>query len=411
MSKLGDAYRSIQRSLLSPCEKARRAAYYEDHLTTMKRTSNNINIAGNSGTHLLILLVLDLVWAPILLAQEFPELESEPLSIEISVESTDANDTVEKSESEADLLAAEQARRRALEISREQAAREAAIIDLQSNLGVYSPELQEAYSDFGAFYREIEDYESAVEMYSEALQVARINTGLQSEQQLPIIEELVVTNTRQKDWQAVDDLKHLNYQIVRRLYEPDDESYLEAMQAFGSWKLRVIRENILDLPPRGILNTATDLSEFYERELSRIESQPSVVPESLLTMIYGKTQADLTLARSVAGTPYTAFQGNASRYVTETRCRNVRRNGQVVRDCVQVQVENPRYRQSQRDAKNFALGRYVKRIESSIERLRIIRATNRDLSASEIAMLDTQIAELSTESDQILRSGRSFITF
>ena len=107
-------------------------------------------------------------------------------------------------------------------------------------------------------------------------------------------------------------------------------------------KLRVVRENLLVQSGRELLNTAGELSLFYERVIEGVELQPAVSREDLLTVIYGKSQIDLTLARSVARTPYTAFEGTENPYINQTRCSNVRNSqGQAVRQCFTVQVEKP----------------------------------------------------------------------
>lgn len=301
---------------------------------------------------------------------------------------------------------------RILEIGRQQSARREAIITMQSDLGIYDPALQEAYSDFGAFYNEIEDYENAVGSHTDALQVARINTGLYSAEQLPIIDALILNNGKLRDWEKVDDLHELDNFVSRRVYSADDSAYIASIEEYGRWKLRVVRENVLSLSSRALMERAIDLSEFYSRELDRIELQTDLEPESLLGIILSKTQTDLTLARSIARAPFTSFEGTASRYVTESRCRNARNaQGQVVRQCQNVQVENPRYRQSQRDAKNMELRRYTRQIENSIERMRRIRISSDSLSEVEKLSLDMQIAELETESLQLSRSGNSLFRF
>ena len=300
----------------------------------------------------------------------------------------------------------------ALEISREVTARLGYIENMQGELGVYDAALIEAYSDFAGFYMELEDYSNAVRFYNEALQIARINTGLYSEQQLPIIEALINNNGKLKEWPEVDDLHQLNYHISSRLYDFSDSEYLTAVEHFGGWKLRVVRENLLDLNGRRLLNTAEDLSDFYKMVIESAEQQMDIKPERLLRMVYGKTETDLTLARSIAATPYTSFEGTASRYVNQTRCQNVRNSqGQVVRNCFTVQVENPRYRQSQRDAKQIILKRYNGEITRSIERLHHIMDNNNGLTNGERQQLEIRIVELANESEQLLRAARRTLLF
>lgn len=332
----------------------------------------------------------------------------------IEIDSRDSQSGLEQEDEQPELTPEEVAaiQARAEEINRELVARQNAIQAMQSDLGIYSPALQEAYSDFGAFYNEIEDFESAVGLHSDALQVARINNGLYSPEQLPIIAALIRNNRELQAWDEVDNLYELNYFVASRAYSPSDAQYISSVEEYGRWKLRVIRENKLDLSSRSLLDKTTELSAFYGRVLNSADALPDSEPERLLGIVTAKTQTDLTLARSIASTPYTAFQGTVSQFVTQTRCRNSRNaQGQTSRQCVNVQVENPRYRQSQRDAKSIALRRYTRQIESSIERMRNVRMNSESLSVAEQQSLDSQIAELETESIQLNRSGRRIFTF
>lgn len=311
------------------------------------------------------------------------------------------------SDSEQASAESEQDRQRQLEISRELTQRQQAIDEMLGELGVYSPALQEAYSDLASFYTEIEDYDSAIALYSDALQVARINTGLYSEQQLPLIRQLIDNNDKLKQWQEVDDLQQLNYHISSRLFELGDAAFIAAAEEYGSWKLRLLQENLLDFNYRAYSNTAQDLSQFYESVINNIETQTDSQPRDVLKLLYAKTEIDLTLARSVANTPYTAFEGTASRYVYQTRCQNVRgANGQVVRQCVNVQVENPRYRQSQRDAKQLEMNRHSRAMRRSIEKLQLIKDQSTDMAASEKQALEVQITQLQVQFDQVVRLSR-----
>ncbi len=308
-------------------------------------------------------------------------------------------------ELEEELRAAERAR--AEETARQFDLRLQAIDEMQGSLGIYAPQLQEAYADLGALYLEMEDYDSAISVYTDALQISRINTGLYSEQQLPIIQSLIESNGQLRNWEAADDLQELRYHISSRLYRLDDPAYLEAAQDYGVWKLRLLRENLLDLGYRAYARSAEDLSEFYERLIANMDVQPNYRPENMIDIFQGKSEADLVLVRAIASTPYTAFEGTASRYINQQRCRNVRNSaGQVVRECVNVQVENPRYRQSQVDAKRFAMDRSVRDVQESIDRLRQIYEQG-DLSRAQRDTLESQIAELETETYQLRRQSRS----
>ena len=327
---------------------------------------------------------------------------------QIGGEEFDTFDTQEGKGSVEEDLRNEQERARDAELARELTLRRQAIDEMQGSQGIYSPALQEAYGDLAALYTEIEDFESAIRVYTDALQISRINAGLYSDEQLPIIASLIEGNSQLRNWEETDDLHELRYHISSRLYELGDFAYLEAAENYGEWKLRLLRQNLLDLGYRAYSRNAEDLSDFYERLLENFEAQEGTRPESLIGIIRGKSETDLVLARAIASTPYTAFEGTASRYLNQQRCRNVRNaSGQVVRECVNVQVENPRYRQSQRDAKQFAMSRRTRAVQESIDRLRQIHAQSSELGRVERDQLEAQIAELETEAFQLLRQSRS----
>ncbi|MFT7470653.1 MAG: hypothetical protein ACI8XU_000545 [Kiritimatiellia bacterium] len=327
---------------------------------------------------------------------------------QIGEEEFDTFDTQEAIDSAEEDLRNEQERLREAEFARELDLRRQAIDEMQGSQGIYSPQLQEAYGDLAALFAEVEDFESAIRVYTDALQISRINTGLFSDEQLPIIASLIDNNIQLSNWEETDDLHELRYHISSRFYELGDLAYLEAAENYGEWKLRLLRQNLLDLGYRAYSRNAEDLSGFYERLLDNLEIQTDTRPANLIGIITGKSETDLVLARAIASTPYTAFEGTVSRYINQQRCRNVRNAaGQLVRECVNVQVENPRYRQSQVDAKQFAMSRRTRAVQESIDRLRQIYDTSSDLGRVERAELEAQIAELETQAFQLLRQSRS----
>lgn len=331
------------------------------------------------------------------------------LFAQLQVSAQEDSDAPEGLVEEIELSEEEQAaaQARALEISRELQARRQAIELMQSEQGIYSPDLQEAYSDLASFYDEIEDYDSAVSTLGDALQITRINTGLYSEQQLPLINQMIGSNSKLQEWQSVDDLHELLLHINSRIHELDSPSYLLAAEGYGSWKLQLLRENLLELSARGLSNTADNLSDYYESLIKRVEAQEGNNSDNLLKILYGKTEVDLALATYIARIPYTAFEGLAAPYINQTRCQNVRNTaGAVVRQCYSVRIENPRYRQSQRDAKRFELNRHNRSVQASLERMEQIGVESSTLSSSERGELDAQIATFQARIQQTVRLGR-----
>ena len=299
-----------------------------------------------------------------------------------------------------------------LALARELEQRERHVEDLRGELGVYHPALQEAYGELGGFHLELEDYEQSVTVYSDALEIARINEGLYSESQLRIIDAMITGNEGLAEWEAVDDLHQFRYHMASRLWELTDSRHLAAIGTWGGWKMRAIRDDLLGDSSWGVQAAIDDAGSVYRRAISALELVPEARPRDLASLVRGKAELDIYMMRAVADTPYNYFPSSAPRYVNQIRCRIAPGpNGQTVRQCVNVQVENPRYRDSQRDNKRIALMRYSIAIKDGIERLTAIRDRGNGLSRSELAEIDARIAQLEAEKQRNVRRGRRDFVF
>jgi tetratricopeptide (TPR) repeat protein len=300
----------------------------------------------------------------------------------------------------------------ALEISLELERRQQAIDQARSELGLYDPSLVELYDDLARFYQEQGDHEQALALYKEAFQITRINTGLNSEQQLPYIDKVIQSSLAMNDWQQADDMHQLRYYLKNRLYDPADPRFAAAIAELGDWKLRVMRENLLAESYRAIGSEAEALSEIYREGIARIEASPSYREDTLLPLYRGKSHADLEVARVLAETPYQYFEGTVSEYVYETVCTSVRdAQGNLVRQCSNIRRLNPRYRESQQDSKRIAVNRSVREVQASLDTLTGILARNPGIPAGERERLTSEIREMQTEFLRIQRGTRRSLLF
>ncbi len=307
---------------------------------------------------------------------------------------------------------AEISEQRIIEINQEIETRRAGIEKIQSNVGIYDQSLIEAYWSLAELHRELDDYEGASDILLDALQIARINLGLYSAEQIQLLRLLIEDQIKVEDWRSADDFYELEYLISSRAFSPRDTEYLDTLRLHGAWKLRVIQENLFKLSGQSLIFTAGEISSFYNRVISKVEQETGLQNKNMLDVLYTKTQVDMTLARYVASMPYTNFQGTASPFINQTRCRNMRNpQGQVVRQCYSVQVENPRYRQSQREAKRFAMSRHTRAVSLTIGKLESIRNNSTDLTQGEKQNIDTQISLLVIETERLLRGSEKPFLF
>ncbi len=294
-------------------------------------------------------------------------------------------------------------------LARELEQRERRVESLRGELGLYHPALGEAYGELGRFYLEQEEYGQSLASYNDALAITRVNDGLYSESQLPIIDAMIAGNEGLADWQEVDDLHYFRYHVAGRLWELSDSRHLAALSTWGDWKMRAIRENLLGDGVWGARWAIDETDSVYRRAIATLEQAPQARPLELASLVRGKAELDIHMLRLAANTPYRNFPSSVPRYINQLRCRMVPGpNGQPLRRCVNVQVQNPRYENSQLNSKRTAIMRYSGAVNAGIERLVEIRDGGYGLSSDELARLEADIAMLEAENRRSNRRGRLF---
>ena len=293
------------------------------------------------------------------------------------------------------------------DLDRQLALQRSEIARLRGAGGGYDSNLIEANMGLGALLSRAGDHEAAAEAYNEAFQLSRINYGLHSEGQLPAIEALIRSRSELGQWQEVDGLHELSLDLAEQVYGAADRRYLSLAKRHGRWRLRTVAENLLEQSSRARLAAAAELSRYYDEVLARAGGDsPSLLP-LLLPILIDKSEADLTSATAVARTSFLNFNSGASPFVTETRCEHIRdpASGQVRRQCYNLQVENPRYRQSQYDAKQFELARRLDTVARTVEGLQGY-LDGGGLDAVQAVEVAGQIRRLEEESQDIRNLAR-----
>lgn len=312
-------------------------------------------------------------------------------------------------------VAQEQVRERRQELAQQVRLQRGEIERLRSQAreeGGYDYALAEAQLGLGRLLAVSGEHEEAVEAYGESLQLSRVGFGLYSQQQLPAIVGLIESRTALQEWREVDDLYEMNLDLAQHLYGAAEPGYLHAAQDYGRWRLRTVSENLLRQSDRARLAAAAELSDFYAQVIAAARGA-SASNADLLPLLMDQSEADLTSATAVVRTGFLAFDGTAPRIITQTRCQPVRgRGGQVSRQCYNEQVENPRYRESQYQAKRLELERRLNIVENTAAGLQSLLQASGEAGLGEDApeqmqaQVAAQIARLRQESEDIRALAR-----
>ncbi|MES3006935.1 MAG: tetratricopeptide repeat protein [Pseudomonadota bacterium] len=323
----------------------------------------------------------------------------------------------------------------ALEISRQLTLFEENLAALESNAGPYDVSLIEALLDMGRYYTQIGQHQSAAAVFERALNITRISDGLLSPQQLPVLQELTAAHKAAGAWQEVDDREQLAYYLNTRLHAPGTQAYAEAVVALGDWKLQALRGNLLGDSSLSNIRQIEELYEIYGSALSRISGAEFGAPlaqvsragslpqdggaastaeqamsrQAHFSLLYGRALTEYYLADYSLRTLPFQIERPVERYISEYVCADVvNGDGQVVRSCATVRRENPQYREieMQRDLYRSRIRSALQALDSSVDELHALLATEPSLQAADGVPAQQRVDELTTLSSDINRAYR-----
>lgn len=111
---------------------------------------------------------------------------------------------------------------------------------LEQEQGPYAPSLAEPLMDMGRYLQESGDPAQARLLYQRALHVLRVNEGLYSEQQMPLLHSLFAVNRSLGDWRAVDG----GYDYLFRLATTSGQLDVATAVEYFRWQREALRRQL-----------------------------------------------------------------------------------------------------------------------------------------------------------------------
>ena len=243
--------------------------------------------------------------------------------------------------------------------------------------GVYDPVSGEYLLALGLAHQAQGEHEQAIAALERALQIKRVNEGLQSVGQLLILKQLLKSNVATANWEMLD----RNYQqllwINKRNYEPDDPRLLPIIDEVGRWKLKAYKENLLD---GGALRTIGESEKLFRETINILEGQYGEHNPDLIRSLYGRAMTNYQYAIEVANTPQDEFQGVGSPTRTQVICRTLPTpDGGSRRICNTISIPDPGYYASRAKNKEFTLEQRLLTVGKALQQIVDIHAAHPDL--------------------------------
>jgi len=114
---------------------------------------------------------------------------------------------------------------------------EKAIEELESSEGVYGDKLAQELANLADIYQKQENHDLAIKTFNRSLHLNRINEGLYSKAQLPILDKIIISLKQQKKWKQVHEKYNYLYWLNNRNFSEDDEDMLQVLVKLANWNL------------------------------------------------------------------------------------------------------------------------------------------------------------------------------
>ena len=252
------------------------------------------------------------------------------------------------------------------------------ISEQEKSHGAMDPQLGEQLLGLGLLYKNQGQYDKASEVLQRSLQIKRVNTGLQSMAQIPVLEALIDSNDAAGNWDELDTNYHLLLWVTQRNLEPGDPRMLAIYERLGKWELRALAGGLLKESPE---HTLSDLSEMYQSTIKLMrtlygEKDPRLVKPLRMNSLIGYQLARLTL-----DTPLESFEGTGGTAIQyQLVCRERITPWGIQPVCSNVAVDNPGYYTSKQAERTNTVMKYVYQTGKALRQIAEIQ--NLNLSAS-----------------------------
>ena len=158
------------------------------------------------------------------------------------------------------------------------------ILQFELEGGVYDYRLSELYLGIGNTYQQLDESQLAIEAFSEALQLRRINDGLLTEDQIPIVEELVESYLNMGDIASANLNQEYLLYLNQKIYGAGHPIILSALLEYADWNLYAASLSLDYRPNLESLHFRTDA--FNEDNF--IQSEEVVTLLSAATFAYSQ---------------------------------------------------------------------------------------------------------------------------
>ncbi|MFT5131617.1 MAG: hypothetical protein ACI9SC_000076 [Gammaproteobacteria bacterium] len=170
------------------------------------------------------------------------------------------------------------------------------ILELESSGGVYQNQLSEVLSSLGTTYQSIDQHEAAIDVFQRSLHITRVNDGLYGLNQIPMLEKLIESNSKLRDWDNLDKNYHNLYWISKRHYGDNNPELLALIDRIGRWHLQAYE---LEPGPESFSHLI-NAESLYNKSVEILQLHSGKYDIRLINALYGIALTNYQIAAQVS---------------------------------------------------------------------------------------------------------------
>ncbi len=166
------------------------------------------------------------------------------------------------------------------------------ITDLESRMGPYAPGLSEQLLGLGMAYQKQGLHQQAAAIFKRGVHIARINDGLNSPAQIPLLQRMIQSLVAAGDYEAADERQYYLFRVQAQVYGRQSPQMALAMLERAEWERQAYNLSLGDTAFRRLLT----MWELYSAALRNIARQEGNLSTGLLQPLEGLLQTQYLIS-------------------------------------------------------------------------------------------------------------------
>lgn len=127
--------------------------------------------------------------------------------------------------------------------------------DLEIEGGAWSVQIAEELADLGELLQAQGKYAESIDVFDRAVHINRVNNGLFSPQQVPLVRKVVDAHIALGQWSEADDRQQYAFYVQTRAYSINDPRMIEVFDNLARWNIATFYRGVDEDPNPRLIQT------------------------------------------------------------------------------------------------------------------------------------------------------------